>query len=737
MSQFLYLLSIILLIISVAYCIFITFQPSTKEQKIMQLTATCLLLLNVMDTGSVISQSSEASESFLYLSYLGGNFVGFSFILLISIISHVNIPKTISGIITGINTIFIAFAFTNPIHHLVYKEVKYVPHGIGYATERFLVYGPIFYAYIAWYVMMVVIPAVIIFHVAKNKSQVFKTMRGIYYHFIIAGITAFIPFIMSFIFNTTFDYSPVGVTLGALILLFTIYIFRAVPLQQSSEEVILDEVSDILIAVDNRNQLVYANAKARKLYDSDKNFVYGLPLKGINEDLDRLLRVADDETITVNEDIYMCQILDIPSANKKSTIGYMHWFKNITRERGLLNEAVRLKEGAEAANTAKSQFLAHMSHEIRTPINAILGMNELIWRESTDDSIKEYAETVSRSGNTLLTIVNDILDFSKIEEGKMEIIPETYDFALMLKDLLDLTRARAAGKSLEISAVVDENMPRMLYGDVVRVKQVITNVLTNAVKYTEHGSITLTANFRRLYSNEMLMLISVKDTGMGIKPEALKKLFDRFERLDNNSNNNIEGTGLGMSITRSLINQMNGNIDVRSEYGKGSVFTLMIPQGIRGSETIGVFSEDMISASETKKEVSKFTAPDAKILIVDDNKVNLRVAASLLKFSQVQIDTASSGIECLEMVKQKHYDLIMLDHRMPKMSGIETLLRIKSDDTHQCVNVPVIAMTADAGPTASEFFISQGFTDYISKPLIPMDYEKIVLKCLPQELINR
>ena len=736
MSAFLYFLSLILIVISIAYYIYICFQGSSREQKLLQFLATCLVLLNALDAATVVTQSADSAETCLYLSYLGGNFVGFSFILLFSMIAHVEIPKLLSAFIISVNTFFIGSALTNKLHHTLYKVVEYVPLGRGHATERHLVFGPLFYIYAVWYVFMLMIPVAIIIISNKRKPLIFKTMRKTFLLFGLAALIAFIPFFISLIFNTTYDYSPVGVTVGALFLLVTIYRNRVFPMQQkTSEEIILNEVDDIIIACDTHSQLIYANEKARKNFDAYDSFVYGLPLKGISPELDTLMNIRNEEDFTSGDEVYLCQIIDIPDASKKNIGGYIHWFKNVTKERRLLNEAVQLKESAEAANTAKGQFLAHMSHEIRTPINAILGMNEIIRRESEDASIKEYSETVARSGNTLLTIVNDILDFSKIEEGKLEIVPETYDLALMLKDLIDYTRTRAAEKSLDIITDIDPRIPRMLYGDVVRVKQVITNILTNAVKYTPKGSITISANFRRLYSDQLLLLISVKDTGMGIKKDALKKLFDRFERLDNSNNQHIEGVGLGMSITRSLVDQMNGNIDVQSEYGKGSTFTIMVPQGIRGSEVIGVFVEENITSANAAENKKKFEAGDARILIVDDNRINLRVATALLKFSKIRIDTADSGYKCLEMIKENHYDIILLDHRMPEMSGVETLERIIAEP-HMCAGVPIIAMTADAGPAASSFFIEKGFTDYISKPLIPNDYEQLVLKYLPKELVN-
>lgn len=733
MSHFLFLTSEILLIISIIYYLYISFQTSSREQKILQLIATCILILNAMDTFSATIQDTGSAETCMYISSLG-YFVGFSFILLLSVITHIEIPGFVKWAIIITNLGFIGMTFTNSYHHLMYKTVTFTPTGLGSITERNVTYGPLFWTYVIWYCVSLVVPLIIIIQKLKKKQLAYKSLKPFICYFVIAGLCAYIPFVLTFMLNPKFDFTPVGTTIGALILLAIIYKFRAFPMKQNSEEIILNKVDDILIACDNYNQLVFANDATKKLVDPDGNFIYGMKLDGISPLLDEILRVPSGETYRLGDVIYSCQILEIPATNGQSIIGYMHWFKNVTNEHKLLDDAVQLKEAAEAANEAKSRFLAQMSHEIRTPINAILGINELIRRESSDTAIIEYADTVKRSGDSLVTIVNDILDFSKIEEDKIDIIPAEYDLSTMLTDLVRMTETKAGEKSLAVYVNIEENIPRRLVGDEVRVKQAATNILSNAVKYTERGSVTMNVTHKPIDTKQVLLEISVKDTGMGIKPEMMGKLFERFERLENNNNKQIEGTGLGMSIAKSLVDRMGGTLNVESEYGKGSVFTISIPQEIADSQTIGVFSTEL-PADTPKHEGTAFTAPSASILIVDDNAINLTVASALLKITKIACDTALSGEECLEKVKEKHYDIIFLDHRMPGLSGVDTLLQLKASSSHCCVGVPVIAMTADAGPTANDFFIDKGFTDYISKPLIPKTYEQLILKHLPKEKI--
>ncbi len=464
----------------------------------------------------------------------------------------------------------------------------------------------------------------------------------------------------------------------------------------------------------------------------------GAPLGNLSDFMQEYAQADDEKKIEVGHkvDQLVVKTHDEIQVVHESTKQTVHAIEEYIAHINAENELEKELEVAQKASEAKSTFLSNMSHEIRTPINAVLGLNEMILRESKQEQILEYADSVKSAGNTLLSIVNDILDFSKIEAGKLAILPVEYHISSTINDLLNLIAVKAEDKGLALNFNIDQTLPTVLIGDEIRIKQCVTNILTNAVKYTEKGSVTLNVSYRKEDDENIFLRFQVIDTGIGIKEEDIEKLYSPFERIEEIRNRSIEGTGLGMSIVQKLLALMDTRLEVKSVYGEGSDFSFEVRQQVACWEELGDFKKKYKEFVGSRKRYHEsFIAPDALILVVDDTPINLTVVKGLLKNTRIHVDTAESGFETLELVKTKKYDAIFIDHRMPKMDGVQTLEALKKMEDNLSIDAPCIALTANAGEGARDEYISAGFNDYLSKPVNGELLEAMLKEYLPADKV--
>ncbi|MCI8385155.1 MAG: DegV family EDD domain-containing protein [Acutalibacter sp.] len=395
------------------------------------------------------------------------------------------------------------------------------------------------------------------------------------------------------------------------------------------------------------------------------------------------------------------------------------------------------KKEIEELNRAENHFFSSMSHEIRTPINTIIGLNEIILRGDIPEDVAENARNIQGASKLLLTLINDTLDLSKIKSGKMEIVNVSYETGALFSEIVNMIWIKAKEKGLEFKLHVDPSIPSMLCGDEVRIKQILINLLNNAVKYTSEGTVTLSVRCERQSLNRVRVWYSVEDTGQGVKKENIPYIFNAFRRVDEEKNRYIEGTGLGLSIVQQLVDMMGGEISVNSVYTKGSKFIVRLDQDIVDGQELGTFTLASRAKSHQGEQYHQsFEAPEAHVLVVDDNDMNLMVVSKLLSSTKIQIDTAKSGAECLRLTQDHHYDCILMDHMMPEMDGIQCLHALRAQPVGLCLDVPVIALTANAGSDNQLLYRTEGFSGYLAKPVSGALLEAAVLSLLPKELVH-
>lgn len=522
-----------------------------------------------------------------------------------------------------------------------------------------------------------------------------------------------------------YDLIPFGLFCTNAFFILILYFFRYFDVAESAKNEVLETLEEGILVCDDDGRILYINKTMQEILRNRK-------VKNITDVMHKMVPAEEGEFL-LGDRYYAVTESEVYEGNRVK--GKTWCFIDMTVSKEREHQLKELHQEAMAANSAKSNFLANMSHEIRTPINTILGMDELILREAQNINVIEYAQNIKNEGKTLMSLINDLLDFSKIESGKMELTETEYGVSSLLHDMVAMFSIKAEEKGLDFGVEVAEDIPSMLYGDELRIKQILSNLLSNAVKYTERGMVRLIVEWEPQGEKDVLLSIKVRDSGIGIRDEDMATLFEKFKRFDAKRNNKIEGTGLGMNITAQLVELMNGEISVKSNYGIGTEFCVKLLQTVVDDTPMGKYSyEKHVTTRGTVRET--FTAPKGHVLVVDDNVMNRVVVKGLLKRTLLQIDEAGSGEECLKKTLDKHYDIILMDHMMPGMDGIEALRRLRKQDG-ACRDTAVIVLTANAVVGVKEFYLEQGFDDYLSKPISGRLLEEMLVKYLPDELVMK
>ncbi len=701
-------------------------QEASYHQKILSLTSISSFIGLIAYLFELLSNSKEAALLAVKFGYVGKSYAMVLFLIFITKYCDFYLPSIVKKGLLVFSTFNLVIVLTNSLHMQYYTSVDYVadsaiPHiSLGKGA--------------AYYFVMAVILFVMITYMVVTFSTMLKRKGKEKIRLLLLCFACVIPAIALLLnlFKVIegFDPTPLGIMCSCIIVSYTVLRYGLLDAVQIAKEDVIDSVKEGVLVVGKSYNYLYSNNKANEIFpelaiDGVRKEVIGKLFEDVNEGN------LEKRTFEKNDTIYELRYSILSSNNNEdaeSITGYLLWIFDKTTDYKYTKELERLRMEAEYANKEKTAFLAKMSHEIRTPMNGIMGFADLSLQNKLDVETREYVEYIKNSADSLLGIINDVLDISKIESGKMEIVDVEYNPIKMFRDIAVIIESQAEAKNLIFKLVMEDEVPVVLHGDSTRFREILINVLGNAVKYTQKGSVTFSIGIKEQNDDEIVFDIHVKDTGVGIKEDKLDSIFNTFEQADNIANYRIEGTGLGLSIARQLAELMGGSLTVNSVFGKGSDFCLILPQKK---------SKATLETAKTVEENCNYEIETygAKALVVDDNEINLKVEKGLLEKYGIEVDCADSGELCIAKTDLEKYDVIFMDHMMPGMDGVETFHRIRKQSVHN-LTTPVLIVTANAIMEIRKKLLKEGFDGYISKPIDIMLLESELLKVLPSEKIN-
>lgn len=725
--------AVLLQLIGIAFAsaamLFMIKSDTSKENRLLTCFGVLLIVRNLGYLLEIIAVDREAAIMAVKTEYIGSVFLGFLLMLFVAKYVNISIPKFLVRFMGIVNVIVLISIMTVEYHNYHFAEIHFVNE--GWYPHLEYSFGPIYFLYFGITVLLPLLIAIGILFYSACKSRNQKRRKTLYQ----VGIGLCILPIMMFLYRLgiyPWTYNPVPLIMSVMISLLIIFMWSnsGFDMYRKSSAEVLETIDDCVILMDEKKNIIQYNPASLKVFpELEENEIQNIAQ--IEDFPIELLETPGKCEFAFREGFYEGHLKTMSDVDG-IVRGYTMLIFDVTDTYRLIGEIMEIREEAEQANRAKSDFLANMSHEIRTPMNAIIGMSELIIEESRGRKMYDYACDIKTASLNLLGIINDILDLSKVESGKLELIEDKYYIQLLVEEVTNMIKIVAAEHGLQFLTELQPDIPYKLIGDEGRIRQILINLLNNSVKFTRKGYVKLKVSMEPCESADIALVFQVEDTGIGIKQEDLEKIFEEFQQVDTRKNRKVEGTGLGLSLSKRLTHLMNGTITVDSVYGKGSTFTVRIPQKVEDGRTVGQMP---ISAKDVReKQESMFLVPGYKVLVVDDNKVNLKVAGKMLLEYQFEVDEATSGRDAIRLVKERLYDMILMDHMMPGMDGIETTKIIREECGENGRRPVIIALTANAISGAREMFLSNGFQDFIPKPISKLEVHAVLSKWIPARL---